>query len=126
MHRHRTSFIGIYLSLALAAFTTTPAFAETHTIQMAALELGGKPGEGTKIWIPSNITVKKGDTVKIHAVSKIPGKNNIHGLAIDAFKVEALVEAKGMDIEFVADKAGIFPIRCHLHPAHIGGQLVVL
>jgi len=26
----------------------------------------------------------------------------------------------------VADKAGIFPIICQLHPAHVGGQLVVL
>src|SRR5690242_19015519 len=128
MNLRRTSFLGICFSLALAisTFHATPASAETHTIQMVALELGGKPGAGTKIWLPSTITVKKGDTVKIHAVSKIPGKNNVHGLAIDAFKVEALVEGKGMDIEFVADKAGIFPIRCHLHPAHIGGQLVVL
>jgi hypothetical protein len=29
-------------------------------------------------------------------------------------------------IEFKADKAGIFPIICHLHPAHVGTQLVVL
>jgi len=29
-------------------------------------------------------------------------------------------------IEFTADKEGIFPIICQLHPAHVGGELVVL
>ena len=29
-------------------------------------------------------------------------------------------------VEFTADRAGIFPIICQLHPAHVGGQLVVL
>ena len=103
------------------SFISAAAFAETHTIQEVAIEMNG-----VKFWIPSTIVVKKGDTVKIHAVSKIGGKNNIHGFAIDPFKVEALVNDKGMDIEFVADKAWIFPIRCQLHPGHIGGQLVVL
>jgi len=30
------------------------------------------------------------------------------------------------EVEFVADKVGIFPTICQLHPAHVGGQLVVL
>ena len=30
------------------------------------------------------------------------------------------------NVEFTADKAGIFPINCQLHPAHVGGELVVL
>ena len=29
-------------------------------------------------------------------------------------------------VEFVADKSGIFQISCQLHPAHVGGQLLVL
>ena len=28
--------------------------------------------------------------------------------------------------EFTADKAGVFPISCQLHPAHVAGQLVVV
>jgi len=94
---------------------------ETHQIQEVAVEI-----DGTKFWLPSDITVKKGDTVKIHLVSKVPGANPAHGFAIDAFKIQEVVDAKGKDIEFVADKVGIFPIRCQLHPAHIGGQLIVL
>jgi hypothetical protein len=33
---------------------------------------------------------------------------------------------KPESIEFKADKAGIFPISCHLHPPHVGTELVVL
>jgi nitrosocyanin len=110
------------LFAALFLFSTALAqAAETHMIQEDAVEING-----AKFWFPSEIIVKKGDTVKIHAVSKIPGANPTHGFAIDAYKIQEVVDAKGKDIEFVADKAGIFPIRCQLHPAHVGGQLVVL
>jgi len=33
---------------------------------------------------------------------------------------------KTANVKFVADKAGIFPIKCQLHPAHVTGQLIVL
>jgi nitrosocyanin len=102
-------------------FATTGAFAEVRTFQEYAVEVGG-----VKFWLPSTLTVRKGDTVKIKAISKLGGANNIHGFAIDEFKVQELVEGKEKEIEFVASKAGIFPIRCHLHPPHVGGQLIVL
>ena len=112
-----------FFAILTSSLAYQPAWAagEVRTLQAVAIEAGG-----TKFWLPSTIVAKKGDTVKIHAVSKVPGANNVHGFAIDEFKVEALVDDKGKDFEFVASKAGIFPIRCHLHPAHIGGQLVVL
>lgn len=104
-----------------AALTGTSALAEVRTFQEYAVETNG-----VKFWFPSNIIVKKGDTVKIKAISKIGGQNNIHGFAIDEFKVQELVTDKEKEIEFTAAKAGIFPIRCHLHPAHVGGHLTVL
>jgi nitrosocyanin len=94
--------------------------AETRDFSLTAVEVNG-----TKFWLPSSLIVKKGDTVKIHAVSKVPGAGNTHGFAIDEFKVQEVVDTKGKEIQFIADKAGIFPIRCHLHPAHVGGQLLV-
>lgn len=112
--------LGFALCLNFATASTALS-GETRSFQEVAVEING-----TKFWFPSVITVKKGDLVKIHLVSKIGGQNNIHGFAIDQFKVEALADDKGKDIEFTATKAGIFPIRCHLHPAHVGGQLVVL
>jgi hypothetical protein len=29
-------------------------------------------------------------------------------------------------VEFVASKSGLFETNCHLHPAHIKGQILVL
>lgn len=95
--------------------------ADTQQFYLQAVELSG-----TKFWLPSTVVVKKGDTVKIHLVNKIPGINSLHGFAIDAFKVKEVIDTKGKEIEFTADKVGLFPIYCQLHPAHIGGQLVVL
>jgi nitrosocyanin len=83
--------------------------------------------EGSKIWVPGPVVVKKGDTVKIKASNNIKSEPLVHGLAIEAFGIQEVVnEGQPVTIEFKADKAGIFPIKCHLHPAHVGTQLVVL
>lgn len=58
-------------------------------------------------------------------MSKIKGANNIHGFKLPAFNVEALADAKGKDAEFLADQTGKFPFHCHLHPAHVGGNVTV-
>jgi len=82
--------------------------------------------EGSKVWIPGPIVVKKGDTVKIKAINNVKSEPPVHGLAIEAFGVQALVnQGKPETVEFKADKAGIFPITCHLHPPHVGTQLIV-
>jgi nitrosocyanin len=83
--------------------------------------------EGTKIWVPGSVTVKKGDTVKITAINNVKSDPPVHGLAIEAYGIQTVVVVGKPDIiEFKADKAGIFPIICQLHPAHVGTQLVVL
>ena len=83
--------------------------------------------EGSKIWIPGPIVVKKGDTVRIKAINNLKSEPPVHGLAIPAFGVQVVVNQGNPEtVEFKADKAGIFPITCHLHPAHVGTQLIVL
>ena len=109
------------LFLICAFLASSAAFAEARTFNVSAVEV-----DGVKFWLPSTLVVKKGDTVKIHAVSKVPGANSVHGFAIDAFNVKEVIDTKGKDISFTADKAGVFAIYCHMHPAHVGGQLVVL
>ncbi len=82
--------------------------------------------EGTKIWLPSTLVVHKGDKVKIKLINNVKADPNQHGFAIAAFNVAAVVtRGEPGNVEFVADKAGVFPITCQLHPAHIGGQLIV-
>ena len=83
--------------------------------------------EGTKIWLPSTLVVHKGDTVKLKLINNVPSDPNQHGFAIAAFKVAEVVNrGEPKEVTFTADQAGIFPITCQLHPAHVGGQVVVL
>jgi nitrosocyanin len=83
--------------------------------------------EDTKIWVPGPIVVKKGDTVRIKAINNVKSEPPVHGLAIEAYGIQALVTTEKPEIiEFTADRAGFFPIICHLHPPHVGTQLVVL
>ena len=83
--------------------------------------------EGSKAFVPSTIIDRKGDTVKIKLLNNIPGDPNQHGFAIPDFGVEAVVtRGEPKEVELVADREGLFPIKCHLHPAHLGGQLLVL
>lgn len=83
--------------------------------------------EGTKIWVPGTLVVHKGDTVKLKLINNVKSDPNQHGFAIPALNVEAVVtRGEPKEIEFVASKVGIFPISCQLHPAHVGGELVVL
>jgi len=83
--------------------------------------------EGTKVWVPTPLIVKKGERVRINLINKVPSDPNQHGFAIPAFGVQAIVtRGEPQTVELVADRAGLFPITCQLHPAHIGGQLLVL
>jgi nitrosocyanin len=83
--------------------------------------------EGTKIWLPSPLIVKKGERVRINLINKVPSDPNQHGFAIAAFGVQAVVtRGEPQTVEFVADRTGLFPITCQLHPAHVGGQLLVI
>ena len=96
------------------------SWADTRKFNIYTVE-----ASGVKMWVPSTLVVKKGDDVEIQAVSKV-GKDTIHGFTIDEYKIVESADDKGKTIKFKADKAGIFGFRCHLHPPHVGGQLVVL
>jgi nitrosocyanin len=108
---------------ALLLLCTSTAHAATQEIRVVAIENGG-----VKFWLPATIVVHKGDTVKLNLENKIMDKaGNVHGFEIPEYKVMEVVEAgKPKTVTFTADKAGIFTMKCQLHPAHMGGQLVVL
>jgi len=80
--------------------------------------------QDVKIWEPTSFTAKKGDTVMLQLVNRHADE---HGFEIAAFGVKEVVPGeKTSNVKFTADRAGIFPIKCHLHPAHVVGQFVVL
>jgi heme/copper-type cytochrome/quinol oxidase subunit 2 len=93
----------------------------TKTFTMVAEKIGN-----TKFWLPSTIIVDQGDKVKLKLVNDIDGEPNQHGFSIPAYNVTELVtRGTPVMVNFTADKPGVFPFICQVHPAHIGGQLVV-
>lgn len=83
--------------------------------------------EGSNIWVPGPLVVKRGDRVRIRAINNVKDDPAEHGLAIDEFGVKVVVNrGKPETTEFVAAKAGIFRVWCHLHLPHVATQLVVI
>ena len=93
----------------------------TRSFTMVSVEV-----DDAKIWLPSVIAVQQGDKVKLTLKNLVPGAVNQHGFTIPAYNVtEVVTRGEPKTVTFVADKAGVFPFSCQLHPAHIGGSLIV-
>ncbi len=81
--------------------------------------------DGVKQWLPGTIIAKKGETVEITLINNVP--SGVHGFFIPTFGIRKEVK-KGVKevVSFKADKEGLHEMKCHMHPAHVGGQLLVL
>lgn len=116
--------VGIGFLLAALAPPPSVARAEEKVDQFTVVNV---EYEGTKMWLPGTLVVHKGDKVKIRLINNVKSDPNQHGFTIPAYNVAVVVtRGEPTTLEFVADKVGVFPIACQLHPAHVGGQLVVL
>ncbi|HYD47697.1 MAG TPA: cupredoxin domain-containing protein [Terriglobales bacterium] len=109
-------------AITLIGLCAMPSAAAEHKLTIVNIEY-----EGSKAWIPLPIVVNKGDKVILKLINNVPSDPNQHGFAVPAYNInEVVTRGEPKSIEFVADKAGIFPVTCQLHPAHVGGQLIVL
>jgi nitrosocyanin len=81
----------------------------------------------SKWWFPSNIMVNQGDKVTLVLKNEIEGADITHGFELDGYDIKEVV-TRGVPktVTFTADKPGIFHYYCQLHPAHIGGDLLVV
>ena len=53
--------------------------------------------------------------------------NDPYGFAIKAFGIEEVVQPKSqVTVTFTASQAGAYTYSCHLHPPHLGGNILVL
>jgi plastocyanin len=108
--------------VATAALLVTRAGAAEQSFTVVNIEY-----EGSKVFVPSTLVVHQGDHVKIKVINNIKSDPNQHGFAIPDYKIEKVVtRGEPQEIELDAKDVGVFPIKCQLHPAHVGGQLVVL
>ncbi len=75
-------------------------------------------------WMPSQIVVYEGEEITLEILG-VNGK--LHKGSIEDYVEEFVVErGKITTLTFLADKAGIFQIRCTNHQPAMEGQLVVL
>ncbi len=125
--RNQAAVVASVIGLVLAFGTGLAGAEEASAKPDVEVTIVAVQYEGTKVWVPATIAVSEGDRVKVNLINKIPTDPAQHGWAIDAFKVAKVVNrGEPTSVEFVADKEGVFPIYCQLHPAHVGGQLIVL
>lgn len=87
-------------------------------------EVQGEWGVDAYQWVPGTIIVNQGDSV----VLRFFGVNgDEHPTTIDGYDQTFTVRRGELtEVEFVADKAGIFQITCHAHPPTMVGHLIVL
>jgi len=113
------------VALTLIAASSAPvAAADTGAMTVTIVNV---EYEGSKMWLPGTIAVPKGTKVTVKLVNNVPSEPAQHGFAIPAYNIQEVVNrGEPKTIEFTADKAGVFPISCQLHPAHVGGQLIVV
>jgi nitrosocyanin len=112
------------LGLACGAVLLGGAVAASHGAEVTLTIVNVVSPQDVKIWEPTSIAAKKGDRITLRLINKHADE---HGYEIAAFGVKEVVAGdKTSTVSFTADKAGVFPIKCHLHPAHVVGQLVVL
>jgi nitrosocyanin len=127
MRKEHNSRLRLVLMVAIGAGILMSSWGAIDAQSTTEVTLVNIEFEGTKVWVPGPVVVQKGDSVRIQAINNVQSDPPVHGLAIEAYGVQALVNVgKPEIIEFKADKAGIFPIICHLHPPHVGTQLLVL
>ena len=110
------------MALGLGLESRAPTTAETRNITLVNIKY-----EGSNVWVPGPIVAKNGDTIKLRAINNVKDDPAEHGLAIPAYNIKMVVNrGKQETAEFTVDKAGVFLLECHLHPAHVPTQLVVL
>jgi len=80
--------------------------------------------DGTKIWLPSSLMVHQGDDVELTLINKL---DEPHGFKIAEVGIEEVVQPKAQTtVTFTASQPGAHSYICHIHPPHIGGQMLVL
>jgi nitrosocyanin len=113
----------IAMAQGAAPAAPAPAMDEpgTRSFTLVSVEV-----DDTKFWLPSVIAVEQGDKVKLTLKNQVPGASNQHGFTIPGYNItEVVTRGEPKVVTFVADKPGVFQYSCQLHPAHIGGSLIV-
>jgi len=114
--RQRSWLVVFVLVLMLGAGDAT-AEPKKFTLINVALD-------GSKIWLPSSLMVHQGEEVELTLINKL---DDPHGFQIEDLGIEEVVQPKAQTtVKFTASQPGAHSYICHIHPAHIGGQILAL
>ena len=103
----------VFLTLSLSSFSAT------RKVTLVYYEI-----EGTKQWVPGTIAGYEEEELEITLINKAKAP---HGFMIPSHEVtEVVKKGEKKVIKVKLKKEGIYSMKCHLHPAHIGGQLIIL
>lgn len=114
-------------AVVLAMSLSAPARADEEKAADREISLINIKYQGKIMWLPNPLIVQEGENVRLTLFNNVQDDPNVHGFSIPEFGVKANVEReKPLTVEFTASKAGLFETNCHLHPAHLKGQILVL
>jgi len=118
--RHRPHFLALLAAACVLVGSALTVRAGEIDLTVVNIETP----QGVKIWEPTSVVARRGDLIRLKLINRHADE---HGYEIPAFGIKEVVEGnKTKDVVFMANKSGIFQIKCHLHPAHVVGQLIVL
>jgi len=78
---------------------------------------------GAKIWLPSAVVIHPGQQITLTLDNKL---DEAHGFSIDEYGIRVVVQPKSKEKVTFTAKPGVSRFYCQLHPAHVGGQVIVL
>jgi nitrosocyanin len=124
--------VGRWRVIGIAVVGLLVGFAGMLSVQRAAhtaptgpeFTLVNVEANGVKVWLPSVIVVHPGEKVTLKLQNKLDAP---HGFAIDDYGVQVVLPASGTgEVTFTARQGKTSRFYCQLHPAHVGGQVIVL
>ncbi|MBI1742575.1 cupredoxin domain-containing protein [Candidatus Acetothermia bacterium] len=121
--------IALAFLFGLAIRPQQPTIAQQPPLQLPELRAYTLTVDGQFMWLPSSLTFTAGEKVKLHIFNPDKLTPEGHGFAAPGLLLRPIFLAPGADqeIEFTADKPGIYRYFCHIHgDIHLGGQIVVI
>lgn len=101
----------------------SPSPTSQAVVQPQAVNFTNKLVDGKKTWLPATVTVKAGSPLVITLINTL---TEPHGFEIaDLLAPVVVPPGETMEVKVVAKAPGRHKFSCQLHPAHVGGELVV-
>jgi heme/copper-type cytochrome/quinol oxidase subunit 2 len=120
-----TRLLAALLVAAATGCGNVPARAGGYADDRSVIQVVSSNVQGKNVYIPSTIVVTAGkdQTLQIYNTTDVP-----HGFSIDGLGIqEILTPGEEHEVKLSGLEGGhVWHVRCHLHPAHRTGTLVVL